>query len=179
VVTTPSESEPPGSLPEFPVESEPTAESASPVVTAPTTVRVSFWILMFSALLRFFFAMVTAVTWNSLVDRAVQTLPAGVTAAQMRSEMHTLLIANIVLDVVFGVLYVLFAYMVRAGRNWARLAVTAVVLVFGLFDILNGTDVFTLFSVLLELVAVGVLYAPTSRAYFATVKAATARRPRL
>jgi hypothetical protein len=138
-------------------------------------VRVSFWILLFSALLRFFFAVVTIATWNSLVDQALRDLPANVTAAQMRTEMHTLLTANLVLDIVFGLLYVLFAYMVRAGRNWARLTVTAIVVVFGLFDILNGTDVFTLISVLLELVAVGLLYAPTSRAFFAAVKAASGR----
>jgi uncharacterized membrane protein (DUF2068 family) len=78
--------------------------------------------------------------------------------------------------VVFGALYVVLAFMIRAGRNWARLSVTAVVVVFGVFDILNGPDVVTLISVLIELVAVGLLYLQRSKDFFAAVKAATPSR---
>lgn len=169
MVTTPSES----GLPEFPVTA---ADPGTPVAAPPLQVRVSFWILIVSAALRFLIAVLLVVSWNRLIDNALAQIPVGTTPAQLRSEMHTYLIANLALDLVFGGLYVLFAYMVRAGRNWARLTITAIVVVFGLYDLLEGSDLITVASVLVELVAIGLLYVPASREYFSTMKAAAGRR---
>ncbi|HEX4700915.1 MAG TPA: hypothetical protein VH352_02200 [Pseudonocardiaceae bacterium] len=176
-MTTPSDSDQPRTRSEAKsvlAASVPAATEPRPAL--PTPVVVSFWILIVSAALRFFFAVVTAVNWTALINDVLQHLPAHTSPAQVRSDMHNILIAEIVLDVVFGALYVVLAFMIRAGRNWARLSVTAVVVVFGVFDILNGPDVVTLISVLIELVAVGLLYLQRSKDFFAAVKAATPSR---
>jgi hypothetical protein len=135
----------------------------------PGVVFASFWILLLSAALRVVAAVLTLVTWNSFVQRQLQApLPAHTTRAQTVSAIHTYLTVNIVLDVVFALLYVLFAYRVRQGRTWARLAITVIVVVFGLFDILSGTDGTTLAIVLIELVAVALLWTPSARQFFPT-----------
>ena len=36
-------------------------------------------------------------------------------------------VQRVALDVVVAVLYLLFAFMVRSGRNWARLTITGIV----------------------------------------------------
>lgn len=147
------------------VESEPTTPNP------PGTVRAAFWTLIASAVIRVLFAILTIASWNAFVNEAVAHPLAHTSADQMRSYAHTVLTENIIVDLVFGGLWVLAAYLVRGGRNWARLTLTVIVVLFGIFDILNGTDLYTLISVLIELVAVGMLYLPASREYFAATKA--------
>ncbi len=65
----------------------------------------------------------------------------------------------------------LFAFLMRRGRNWARLTITAIVALFAVLGVLNGSDLFTLVSVLIELVAVGLLYLRSSKAYFTAMRA--------
>jgi len=140
-------------------------------------VVASFWMLIVSAGLRFLVAVVTVVTWNSEVNTLLrQPRPAHTTLDQARSTIHQYLIVIIALDMVFALLYVLFAYLVRSGRNWARLTITAVVAVFAIFTLLNGGSLYTLISVLIELVAVGLLYLRPAKEFFAAVKAATPSR---
>jgi hypothetical protein len=139
--------------------------------TPPGPVRASFWILIVSAAFRVFIAILTVASWNSVIDSAMKQVPKGTTRAQWLSDVHTILIANIVLDLVFAGLYVLFAYMVRQGRNWARLTITGIVVLFGLYDIFTSSNLITLISVIVELVAVGLLYLQASKAYFAEIRA--------
>jgi hypothetical protein len=151
--------------------SEPGELLPEPVRTPPTQVIASFWILIASAALRVVIVAITLASWQRLIDAQLRNpLPANTTAAQARDAMQTYLTYNVVLDLVFGGLYVLFAYMIRKGRNWARLTMTAIVVLFGLFDVLGGTDGITLISVIIELVAVALLFMPASKAYFAKVR---------
>jgi hypothetical protein len=151
--------------------SEPGELLPEPVRKPPTQVIASFWILIASAALRVVIAAITLASWNSIIDQQLRNpLPANTTAAQARDAFQNYLTYNIVLDVVFGGLYVLFAYRIRAGRNWARLTMTAIVVIFGLFDILGRTDGITLISVIVELVAVALLYMRGSKEYFAKVR---------
>ena len=148
-------------------------QSAQP----PTQVVVSFWMLIASAALWFLIAVSSAVTWNSEVNTLLQQpRPAGTTPSQALSTIHEYLIVNLALDVVVAVLYLLFAFMVRSGRNWARLTITGIVGLFALFGILNGANLFSLIIVVIGLVAVGVLYTRPAKEYFAAVKAATPSR---
>lgn len=151
--------------------SEPGELLPEPVRKPPTQVIVSFWILIASAALRVVIAAITLASWQSIIDTQLHNpLPPNTTAAQAQAAFQNYLTYNVVLDLVFGGLYVLFAYRIRAGRNWARLTMTAIVVIFGLFDILGGTDGITLISVIIELVAVGLLFMRPSKEYFAKVR---------
>jgi uncharacterized membrane protein (DUF2068 family) len=141
--------------------------SSEPARKPPLPVVCSFWILIASAALRVFIVVLTLASWNSLINQQLTNLPANTTVAQERAAMHTYLTFNVVLDLVFAALYVLFAYRIRSRRNWARLVITAIVVLFGLFDIFSGTDPITLVTILVELAAVALLYVPSAREYFA------------
>jgi hypothetical protein len=165
-VTTPKDAD----LPSTTVAS---AETSQP----PTPVVASFWMLLASAALWFLIAVTSAVTWNSEVSTLLQQpRPAGTTPSQALSTIHEYLIVNLALDVVVAVLYLLFAFMVRSGRNWARLTITGIVALFAIFGILNGANLYSLIIVLVGLVAVALLYTRRSKEYFAAVKAATPSR---
>lgn len=153
-----------------------TVESTAPP-QPPTQVVASFWILLVSAALRLVIVVITLASWNSVVNTLLQQpRPANTTLDQARSTIHQYLIVNLALDVVFALVYVLFAFMVRSGRNWARLTITVIVALFAIFGLLNGADLYTLISVLIELVAVGLLYMRPAKEFFAAVKAAAPSR---
>ncbi|HYS39066.1 MAG TPA: hypothetical protein VEO01_25905 [Pseudonocardiaceae bacterium] len=159
-----------------PKDAEVPSTTATPL-QPPTPVVASFWMLITSAALWSFIVVTTLVSWNSEVDILLQQpRPSNVTRNQALSTIHEYLIVNLALDVVFALLYVLFAFMVRAGRNWARLSITAVVALFAIFGILSGATLYSLIIVLIGLVAVGLLYLRRSKEFFAAVKAATPSR---
>jgi hypothetical protein len=144
-----------------------TSNNTRPATKPPGPVLGSFWILIVSAALRAVIALVTLVDWQSFVNTQLsEPLPANTTVAQARDAIHTYLTVNVTLDLVFAALYVLCAFQLKAGRNWARVGLTVIVVLFAVFNIIGGTDVVTLISVLVELLAVVLLYVPTSRAYF-------------
>lgn len=154
---------------------EPVEAAASepvPPTEPPRSVIVSFWILIASAAVRVLLVVITAASWSRVVDELLkQPLPAGTTVATARSAIEQNLLVNLILDVVFAAIYVYFAFMVRRGRNWARLAITAIVAVFAVLGVLAASDLFTLVRVLIELAAVGLLFRKPAKAYFAAMRA--------
>jgi hypothetical protein len=164
-VTTPSDSD----LPVAP----PAVELEPPVVPAvPTSVVVSYWILIGCAAVNVLIVAITLLTWTRVIDQlTAQPQPDGTTLTV--SQVHSTLIENLVLNLIFAGLFVLFAILMRRGRNWARLAITAIVVAFALLAVLNGAGRVTLISVLLELVAVSMLYTKPAKAYFVAAKAAS------
>jgi hypothetical protein len=141
---------------------------AEPVVRPPGPVQGSFWVLIVSAAVRVIFAVITVATWTAFTNAQLRgPLPPHTTVVQARSAIHTYLLVNIVLDALFAAAYVLLAYQIRAGRNWARLTITTIVVLFGLFDIFTGANGTTLAIVVVELVGVALLWLPQSRAFFA------------
>jgi hypothetical protein len=167
-VTTPKDADPPST----------TVESTAPL-QPPTLVVASFWMLLVSAAVWFLIAVSSVVSWNSEVNTLLQQpRPANTTLAQALGTIHEYLIVNLALDGVVALLYLLFAFMVRSGRNWARLTITGIVALFAVFGVLNGTNLYSLIIVLIGLVAVGLLYPRRAKEYFAAVKAATPPRSR-
>jgi amino acid transporter len=165
VVSTPHDAEQPVTLPQAPPVSGLTESAPRP----PSTVRVAFWILIVCAALNVFLAVLIVVSWQAQVNYGLANNP-----AQGLTRVHDNLIANIVLDAVFGLLYLVFAFMVRAGQNWARYTVTGVALVYLLLHV-GGPFTFELVA-LVELVAVALLYLGRSKDYFTAVKALNATR---
>lgn len=126
---------------------------------APGPVRAAFWILVASAALSVLAAVTTLASFDSILSTAVREGAA-------RQTLQAYLAVNIALDFVFAAGYVLLGLRVRAGVNWARVTVTAIVAVFAVFDILTGTNLITVVAILVELIAVGLLYLPKATPYF-------------
>ncbi|HEX5404070.1 MAG TPA: hypothetical protein VFX16_17420 [Pseudonocardiaceae bacterium] len=134
----------------------------------PGPVLGAFWILMISAALRTVIAVITLIDWQNFVDAQLRgPLPAHTTVAQARTAIHTFLAVNVALDLLFAALYVLCAYQIKAAKNWARIALTVVIVAFALFNVIGGTDIITVISILVELLAVLLLYMPTAKKFFA------------
>lgn len=158
-------------------DAPPPAEVDAGVVTGttapapPRSVVAAFWILLVSATLRILIVIFTLATWTSVVNQLLdQPLPAGTTPAQASAAIHSYLITNLALDVIFAALYVGFAILMRRGRNWARLSITAIVALFAVLGVLNASGLFTLVSIMIELIAVGLLYTKPAKAYFAAMR---------
>jgi hypothetical protein len=175
VVTTSSDADLPDAPPPVEVAAEVDAEvvtelTAPTTPTAPRSVVASYWMLLVSAALPVLIVILTLATWNSVVNQLVQQRPAGTTVAQASGAIHSYLIANITLDLIFAALYVGFAILMRRGRNWARLSITAIVAVFAVLGVLNNSGLVTLISILIELAAIGMLYTKPSKEYFAAMR---------
>jgi len=168
-VSTSSDADLPDAPSPVEIDAEVETEPTKPV--APRSVVASYWMLLVSAALPVLIVIFTLATWNTVVNQLLQQpLPAGTTPAQARSAIHQYLIANISLDLIFAGLYVGFAILMRRGRNWARLSITAIVALFAVLGVLNNSGLITLISILLELTAVGLLYTRTSKDYFTAMR---------
>lgn len=173
MVTTPSEPDETG--PSTAVERpEPAAHTAEmpvvpdePVLTvSPRPVIVGFWLLVVSAVIKLFFGVLYLANWNSMLDQAMRNPPPNTSPDALRSYVHALLTVNVTLDLGLGVLFVLFALLVRQGRNWARITLTVVAVLLAMFNLVSGADLFTVVDLLLDLVGVGMLYVRTAKPWF-------------
>ena len=80
-----------------------------------------------------------------------------------------------VLTLIFwAVTFVLFAFLMRRGANWARIVLT-VLTALSLFNVLNGFGTGTL-QVILSIVALILIWLRPSSAWFAAIKASKAPR---
>jgi len=139
---------------------------------APKEVRISFWIWIAGAVLSAVGGLL-ALTQRDEVARVLRGTPQFADAPQ--AELDAAVAASVLFSIVFGLviagLYVLFAFKVRAGRNWARVTLT-VLTALGLLSLLLGASVSGLLTSLLSVIAVALLYTRNSRAYFDSVKRA-------
>jgi len=154
-------------MPPVPGESSP----ARPPV--PRDVRISFWIWLAS--------VVASIVSGFLVIADEEALKAQVIAANQNSglspeDLRRVADLSFTLGVVlfFGIalLLVLFVFLMRAGRNWARvvLAALAALRLFGLAVAVGTTDLVSLGFVVLAAAALVFMFTPMSNAYFREVK---------
>jgi hypothetical protein len=130
-------------------------------------VQVAFWIWVAGAVL----SLVYAVLVGDITNPSNGVTSSGLTQAQYAQYVHTLVVVTIVELVVLAALYVFFAYKVRAGRNWARMTMTVLVVIGVAFDAYTGS-LFTISGgvLLISVIAVVLVYLPASNAYFAARK---------
>jgi hypothetical protein len=147
-----------------PMEAEPAA------VPAPTAVTVSFWIWIAGAALSVVGAILTVANRGALLASLHKNPPAGVKPDQYESLVNASVTTSVIVAVVFAGLYVFFAYKIKAGRTWARTTLTALTVLSVLFNLFFGASVSTYISVLVAVVAVGLLYTPNARMFFAAAR---------
>jgi hypothetical protein len=132
----------------------------------PQLVNISFWLLIASAAI-FVISMLTGLTqlddpvFRQTFEQQVEGTGAGVTYEDIKGIIAGTLV---VLAIIGAGLYLLVAFFVRKGKNWARIlgTVFAALSVFGLFGIPSLGTVGTL----LGIAAIVLLYLPASAPYF-------------
>jgi hypothetical protein len=133
----------------------------------PVPVLVAFWIWIASAVLSLVSAVLTPREKSEIVNALNTNKPQGLPPSQYEQYANTLITVSIVTLVLFAALYVFFAYKVRAGRNWARLTLTVLMIIGVAYDAYTGTLLSSGIGLLISAVAVILVYLPPASAYFA------------
>ncbi len=133
----------------------------------PVPVLVAFWIWIAGAVLSLVFAVITVREKAAIVDALTRAKPPNIAPSQYGEYANVLITTTIVTLVLFAALYVFFAYKVRAGRNWARITITVLVIIGAAYDAYTGTLLSSGVGLLISLVAVILVYLPSASAYFA------------
>jgi hypothetical protein len=132
----------------------------------PQLVNISFWLLIASAAI-FVISMLTGLTqlddpvFRQTFEQQVEGTGAGVTYEDIKGVIAGTLV---VFAIIGAGLYLLVAFFVRKGKNWARIlgTVFAALSVFGLF----GVPTLATVGTLLGIAAIVLLYLPASAPYF-------------
>lgn len=132
----------------------------------PQLVNISFWLLIASAAI-FVIAMLTGLTqlddpmFRQTFEQQVEGTGAGVTY----EDIKVVIAGTLVVFAIIGAgLYLLVAFFIRKGKNWARIlgTVFAALSIFGLF----GVPTLGTLGTLLGIAAIVLLYLPAAAPYF-------------
>src|SRR5919107_1107367 len=132
----------------------------------PQLVNISFWLLIASAVI-FVVAMLTGLTqlddpvFRQTFEQQVEGTGAGVTYEDIKGVIAGTLVVFAILG---AGLYLLVAFFIRKGKNWARIlgTVFAALSIFGLFGVPSIGTIGTL----LGIAAIVLLYLPAAAPYF-------------
>lgn len=169
---------PPGAYPGY--AAAPSAPVAAPT-TIPTTVNAAFWLYIASAALAVIGGIITVATAGSTRASAIHQLQTsgtnlhGQSAEQLVNAFIAFAIGWSIVTLIFwAIVFVLFAFFMRRGANWARIVLT----------VLTGLSLFNAFTsfgvgalqVVLSIVAVVLIWVRPSSAWFSAIKASKAPR---
>lgn len=163
---------------------EPSATAATtPAAARPSSVTTAFWLYVAGAGVGLISVVVGAVVGIQRIrsGQLAGSLPPGTDVSP--SVINTALTVGVALGVAVGVLsitaYLVFAFLMRGGANWARIVLTvlsAIALVSGLVGLL-GLNLLNLLVSALVVTAAVLLYVPASNAFFAARSAGRAPQP--
>jgi K+-sensing histidine kinase KdpD len=155
------------SLPEHPAYDASPSGSTAPA--APKQVTTAFWLYILSAVISLVALIVGIAALGSVTERqlAAQGTPLS------GSALSAAIAAGIAIAVVTGILYiaayVLFAFFMRRGANWARivLLIISAISVLGIF----GGNGLSAARAVLAIIATVLIFLKPASDYFAEVKA--------
>lgn len=164
-------------LPQFPAAPPPSdlrqpAESYAP----PREIVASFWCYIGGAVVVLLGGLLAIGEKQTILDALRTANTTNATEAQLEAAANLVVIVAVVISVVLTGLYVLFAYKLKAGRNWARIVLTvlAVLTLINLVSTRGGSAVGYI-GELAVIVGCVLSYLPNSSGYFAAIKASRYR----
>ena len=95
----------------------------------------------------------------------------NLTDAQIDQALTVTMITAVVIAVIIAGLYLLFAFKLRAGRNWARIVLTVLTALQLLSLLVGQSTIGSYVAVLAAVVGVVLSFTGPSNAYFAAAKA--------
>jgi hypothetical protein len=149
-----------------------TPAGSGPAVTPPQQVTIAFWLYLLGALLSLVSLIISIATIGALKSDLQKQLAAQ---GQQLSDnaVNAAVGVSIAIAVVFGLLYlaayVLFAFFMRRGANWARI-VLLIVTVLSLFQVLGAYGVGGA-RVVVGVIATILIFLKPANEYFRAVKA--------
>lgn len=159
-----STSQDPGNEP-----SPPHGASARPAVAKE--VQLSFWLWTAGAVLLVLSSVLLMAQRDTLIDVFRERFAGqGFTEEQVRAAVTLLITTSTIVSVALAGLAVFFAAKARAGRSWARIALTLVAVASFFYVLLFQLSVLGLLVLLVVAAAVVTLYLPGAKGYFDSVK---------
>lgn len=159
-----------------------------PHAVRPAEVETAFKLCITQVVLGLLGAILSFTLVPTLVDQALaQAGGAGIPADQLRAAATVGAISGLVFGIVLIGLFLLFAFMMRNGRNWARIVLTVVgaisvisnLLSVGTYGQLFAMGIVGIISVVLSIIGlvltIAVIYfmfRPAANQYFKGVRAA-------
>jgi hypothetical protein len=153
----------------------------------PTSVTLAFfaWLLMTALSLISLLFVLTSPIWDQAVTAGLQTVDTNGVRIDASTLVNTAKITSVIGFLIGAALYLLFAFKMRAGRNWARVVLTVIGVLGVLSAVLptyrsvtvNGTTYVVQnygihwISLALLVAALVLMFLPASNAYFAASKA--------
>jgi ABC-type Fe3+ transport system permease subunit len=143
----------------------------------PPQVNAAFWLYIVGAALSLVALIISIATIGSLKDTLQQQSSAN--GQQLSDSAASAAIGvSVTIAVIFGILYiaayVLFAFFMRRGANWARI-VLLIVTVLSLFGVLGGYGVGAA-RVIVGVIATILLFTKPANEYFRSARAGRTTR---
>lgn len=138
-------------------------------IPIPNNVVIAFWAWVVSVVLSLVELALHMPRQQDMLAAAKQMDTSGLSEQQLEQVANIAVVASIVVSVVFALLYLLFAWKMRAGKNWARVTLTLLTL----FQVVMalGTGAGGWIALAICCLAVVAMYLPSSQAYFVAVAA--------
>jgi hypothetical protein len=171
-MTYPEDNSQPGQQPNFPAPGYQAPVGGGAAVVAPRQVVTAFWLYVAAAALSLVSLFVSLATFGGTRDAvAKQLADQGVEVSD--SAINALLGVTIAISIFFAIIwtaaFLLFAYFMRRGANWARIVLT-VLAVLSLVNVVSGFGLGAL-QVVASVVATILIWLRPANEYFAAVKA--------
>lgn len=176
-MTTPSDD--PNQPPSYPQQGFQSYPSAPPPQEAPrqtyappTEIMAAFWCYIVGAVITVVGGLLVLTQRQAIVDATRANNTSNLSDSTIQAAANIAVAIAIVLSLIFAGLYVLFAFKLRVGRNWARIVLT-IVAVLALLSLLlggAGTSILRLIGDLAAIAGAVLSYVPNSNAYIAAMK---------
>ncbi|MEQ0558127.1 hypothetical protein ABJI51_03505 [Amycolatopsis sp. NEAU-NG30] len=160
--------------PNYPNYPDSPASSAGPVAPArPGTVEGAFWAFIAATVISLVGGLLIFGSRDTIADAMREANRRGngaLTEAQIDQAVTVTMVIAVVIAVIIAALYLLFAFKLRAGRNWARIVLTVLTALQLLSVLVGQSTVVQYIAVLAALVGVVLSFTGPSNAYFAAAK---------
>ena len=154
--------------PESAAAGQPTAAPAR-----PSTVEYAFWAFIASTVIGLVGGLLIFGNRDAITDALRNSNTqngGGLTETQIDQAVNIAMITAVVISVIIAALYLLFAFKLRAGRNWARIVLTVLTALSLLSLLVGQSTIVGYFGVLAAVAGVVLSFMTPSNAYFAAAR---------
>ncbi|ATY16485.1 hypothetical protein CU254_20130 [Amycolatopsis sp. AA4] len=158
---------------EMPRYPSPSAEPPAEAPPRPGVITGAFWAFVAATLVGLVGAVVLFFARDALADamrRANGQNAARLTDAQIDQAVTIGIVVGAVIAIAIALLRLLFAFKLRAGRNWARIVLTVLTALQVLSLLAGQSTVVGYVSTALAVVGVVLSFLPDANQYFAAAK---------
>jgi hypothetical protein len=166
-------------LPSFPAAPPPSeSETGGPAYAAPNEVNGAFWCYIAAAVIIVVGGLLVIGSKQDILNSLRSNNTTNASDTELNTAAGVVVTFAVVVAIIVAGLFTLFAFKLRAGRNWARI-VLAIIAALELINLLrSGGDasILSFVGILAAVVGAVLSFMPKANAYVAAVKASRARR---